>query len=127
VIPIENSLDLRPALYLRAETGKIPEAQRVIVAYENKIAMEETLERALERIFGEFRALAGAAVPWLLAARAAGQQPPAVGDLAARARGALRPAIKAQREGNWALYGERSAGSARLIGRCSERRAGAGA
>ena len=53
VIPIENSLIYVQPLYLRAETGKIPELKRVIVAYENKIAMEETLERALSRIFGE--------------------------------------------------------------------------
>ena len=53
VIPIENSLIYVQPLYLRAETGKIPELKRVIVAYENKIAMEETLERALARIFGE--------------------------------------------------------------------------
>ena len=36
-------LYVRP-LYLRSESGKIPELKRVIVAYENKIAMEETLE-----------------------------------------------------------------------------------
>ena len=53
VIPVENSLIYVQPLYLRAETGKIPELKRVIVAYENKIAMEETLERALARIFGE--------------------------------------------------------------------------
>ena len=34
-----------------AESGKIPELKRVIVAYENKIAMEETLEAAIARIF----------------------------------------------------------------------------
>ena len=32
--------------------GKIPELKRVVVAYENKIAMEETLEQGLKRIFG---------------------------------------------------------------------------
>ena len=53
VIPVENSLIYVQPLYLRAESGKIPELKRVIVAYENRIAMEETLERALARIFGE--------------------------------------------------------------------------
>ncbi|MFH1574227.1 MAG: UPF0182 family protein, partial [Acidobacteriota bacterium] len=51
VIPIEESLLYVRPLYLRAEAGKIPELKRVIVAYENKIAMEETLEAAIERIF----------------------------------------------------------------------------
>ncbi len=51
VIPINESiLYIRP-LYLRAEGGKIPELKRVIVAYENKIAMEETLDLALKRVF----------------------------------------------------------------------------
>jgi uncharacterized membrane protein (UPF0182 family) len=51
VIPINESiLYIRP-LYLRAEGGKIPELKRVIVAYENKISMEETLDRALANIF----------------------------------------------------------------------------
>ena len=51
VIPIEEALLYVRPLYLRAEAGKIPELKRVIVAYENRIAMEETLEAALARIF----------------------------------------------------------------------------
>ena len=30
---------------------KIPELKRVIIAYENEIVMEETLEKALEKLF----------------------------------------------------------------------------
>ncbi|MBI3070078.1 MAG: UPF0182 family protein, partial [Candidatus Levybacteria bacterium] len=52
VIPIEESLVYVRPLYLKAATGKIPELKRVIVAYENKIAMEETLEAGLAKIFG---------------------------------------------------------------------------
>ena len=52
VIPIEEGLLYVRPLYLRSESGKIPELKRVIVAYENKIAMEETLEEAISRIFG---------------------------------------------------------------------------
>ena len=51
VIPIEEALLYVRPLYLRAASGKIPELKRVIVAYENKIAMEETLEASLARIF----------------------------------------------------------------------------
>ena len=53
VIPIEEGLIYVRPLYLRAETGKIPELKRVIVAYENRIAMEETLEASIARIFGD--------------------------------------------------------------------------
>ena len=39
-------------------------------------------------------------------AGAGGRQPAAEGDLAARAQEHYDRAMKAQREGNWALYGE---------------------
>ncbi len=112
VIPIENSLIYVEPLYLRAETGKIPELKRVIVAYENKIAMEETLERALARIFGE-----GAGAEPVSAAIMAGATKPVTpdaaagksmvsGELAGLAQEHYDRAMKAQRDGNWALYGE---------------------
>ncbi|MCS5649514.1 MAG: UPF0182 family protein, partial [Dehalococcoidia bacterium] len=44
VIPIEESLIYVRPLYLRADAGKIPELKRVIVGYEDTIAMERTLE-----------------------------------------------------------------------------------
>ena len=52
VIPIEESLIYVQPIYLRAEGGKIPELKRVIVAHENRIAMEETLDLALAGVFG---------------------------------------------------------------------------
>ncbi|MCH8156225.1 MAG: UPF0182 family protein [Nitrospinae bacterium] len=52
VIPIEESLIYVRPLYLRADAGKIPELKRVIVGYENSIAMGRTLEEALAKIFG---------------------------------------------------------------------------
>ncbi|OGP50445.1 MAG: hypothetical protein A2Y79_05990 [Deltaproteobacteria bacterium RBG_13_43_22] len=52
VIPIEESLIYVQPLYIKAETGQIPELKRVVVAYENQIAMEETLEKSLGQIFG---------------------------------------------------------------------------
>ncbi len=52
VIPIEESLIYVQPLYLRAEGGRIPELKRVIVAHESRVAMEETLEAGLRRLFG---------------------------------------------------------------------------
>ena len=52
VIPIEEALIYVRPLYLRADAGKIPELKRVIVGYEDSIAMEKTLEEALQKIFG---------------------------------------------------------------------------
>ncbi len=102
VIPIENSLIYVQPLYLRAETGKIPELKRVVVAYENRIAMEETLDAALSRIFGDVKVSEEAAPSSTV-------RPPAVNEetgLASSAREHFDRAMNAQREGNWALYGE---------------------
>jgi hypothetical protein len=54
VIPIEESLVYVRPLYLKADAGKIPELKRVIVGYEDTIAMERTLDEALEKIFPGF-------------------------------------------------------------------------
>ena len=51
VIPIEESLIYVRPLYLKADEGKIPELKRVIVGYEDNIAMERTLDEALKKIF----------------------------------------------------------------------------
>jgi uncharacterized protein len=51
VIPIEQSLLYVEPLYLEAEQNSLPTLARVIVAYENRIAMAETLEQALSSVF----------------------------------------------------------------------------
>ena len=108
VIPIEEALIYVRPLYLRSESGKIPELKRVIVAYENKIAMEETLEAAITRIFGS-------EMPQDLADVQASTSPMATEEAAApviglslvqQAGDAYDRAIQAQRQGDWAKYGE---------------------
>jgi len=51
-IPIERSLLYVEPIYLRAEQSELPELKRVILAYEDKIAMATTLEEAIAAIFG---------------------------------------------------------------------------
>jgi len=53
VIPIENSILYVSPLYLRAETGQLPELKRVIAAYGERVVMEETLAEALAALFRE--------------------------------------------------------------------------
>ncbi len=110
VIPIEESLVYVRPLYLKAATGKIPELKRVIVAYENKIAMEETLEAGLAKIFGiaEDQTKPSGDTP----ARVAPTDPP-TGEAGMTKEGLLNQAnesyeaaIRAQREGDWTRYGE---------------------
>src|SRR6185436_17862480 len=52
VIPIDDSLLYVRPLYLRSKQGRIPELKRVAVAYKDQIVMEETLTKALGKIFG---------------------------------------------------------------------------
>ena len=116
VIPIEESLIYVRPLYLRAAGGHIPELKRVIVAYQNNIVMDETLDAALARIFpgGPAGPKPGIAVaegtPAATAPPPAPGQPAApsteVATLAEQARAHYQRALQAQREGNWALYGE---------------------
>jgi uncharacterized membrane protein (UPF0182 family) len=111
VIPIEEGLLYVRPLYLRSESGKIPELKRVIVAYENKIAMEETLEASISRIFGDWvdRAkdegkVASGAAP-AVAIEAQRQEAGGPG-LIEQAGESYDRAIQAQRQGDWAKYGE---------------------
>ena len=108
VIPIEESLIYIRPLYLRAANGQIPELKRVIVAYQNQIVMEETLDAAINRIFPGGRPREAPPQPSApsLGALTSEAATPEMAALAAQARAHYERALQAQREGNWALYGE---------------------
>jgi uncharacterized protein len=107
VIPIEESLIYIRPLYLRSAGGRIPELKRVILAHQNQIVMEETLDKALERLFP-------ADGPGRRSQRVASleidersDRPVLESDtLAAQAVEHYRNAIQAQRDGNWGRYGD---------------------
>ncbi len=108
VIPIEEALLYVRPLYIRAESGKIPELKRVIVAYENRIAMEETLEASIAKVF-ELNQVEAERMETKPAAGGAPAPAPAVqpaADLIRQAGDAYNRAIEAQRQGDWAKYGE---------------------
>jgi hypothetical protein len=112
VIPIEESLIYVQPLFLRAQGGTIPEMKRVVLASGNRVVMSETLDQALEAMFGN-----GAAVPVSgQAADATGQgasqpaspgtnEPAVAATLLQQAQSHYDKAISAQRAGNWAEYG----------------------
>src|SRR5512134_1077837 len=115
VIPIEESLIYVRPLYLRAQGGRIPELTRVIVAYENRIVMEETLEEGLARLFSTAPGQARPAVPQDTRTPAPATQQPAqasaggesgIEALAIEAQRHYDRAVQAQRAGDWATYGE---------------------
>jgi len=73
VIPAEDTLMYVEPLFLQARQSQLPELKRVIVASGARIAMEETLEKALAQVVG--RAPAPAAPP-AAPAPASGAPPP---------------------------------------------------
>ena len=98
-------------LYLHAEGGTIPELKRVVVAYQNQVVMEETLEdRAVKRLFGGTAPAARSAAD--SAAGETGATGPAAATPGAADAGLLMQAqqhydraMAAQRAGDWARYG----------------------
>jgi uncharacterized membrane protein (UPF0182 family) len=53
IVPVKNSFLYVEPVFLIAEDVNIPQLQRVIVSYGDEIAMERTLQRALNVIFGQ--------------------------------------------------------------------------
>ena len=53
VLPINGSLLYVEPLFIQSEQSGMPQLQRVIVAYKDQLVMAETLEQALNLIFGQ--------------------------------------------------------------------------
>ena len=121
VIPIQKSLIYVQPLYLRAVNGKIPELRRVIVAAENRIAMEPTLDAGLARIFGTAAPVDSSVSKDVLAAPETGGQMATAESqrLSSQARSHYDRMLQAQREGDWARFGEELKQLGTVIGRLS--------
>ena len=116
VIPIEEALLYVRPMYLRASGGHIPELKQVVVAYQNQIVMAETLEFALDEMFG----VRSGDIPRQPSSTSAENGGSAVADsqlpetrspspavsLTQQAQAHYAQALEAQRDGNWARYGE---------------------
>lgn len=92
VVPIENSILYVSPLYLRAESGQLPELKRVIAAYGDRVVMENTLPEALAALFKQ-----------TLTA-----PPPTAGPAGSVARDALQHyerALDRLKAGDWAGFG----------------------
>ncbi len=129
VIPLGNSLLYVEPLYLQAASGRIPELKRVIVAANDRVVMAPNLGLALMEVFGEdileddlLASLLGDYEPDALVTAAPAaipeESPPAAplvvvdvagSDMAAliqQANSTYAAAIQAQRDGDWAAYGQ---------------------
>jgi hypothetical protein len=101
VIPLDEAILYVEPIYLEAEASQLPELRRVIVAYGNRIAMEESLAEALAQVMG---------------AEPVAEQPEAtepslpplegdVADLIQQADSHYRLAEDCLKTGDWACYG----------------------
>jgi len=109
VIPIEESLVYVQPLYLQAEGGRIPELKRVIVAYQNRVVMQETLEAGLTELFGGSTGKAREPVkvaPGGAGTAVTGPADTTIRALVAEAWRRYQAALEANREVDWARYGE---------------------
>ncbi len=123
VLPIDNSLLYVEPLYLRAESGQIPELKRVILASGEQIVMRETLDQAVLALFGGKQPVVAAAdtsaseeetaettTPEVSTAtgQAASEEELStedIGQLALTASNHYEAAQKALQQGDWATYG----------------------
>lgn len=107
VVPIEDSLLYIEPVYLEATNSSIPEVKRVIVVYNDNIAYESTLAEALNSLFGEGSAYESpGSEESAQAAEGGSNQTLSQTEIIAKAQEAFDNAQKAQKDGDWAKYGE---------------------
>ncbi len=103
VIPVEHSILYVSPLYLRAETGQLPELKRVIAAYGDRVVMADTLPQALAALFQA--APAAPAPPVVATAGSSAALAPPSGNLAAEALDDYDRAVERLKAGDWSSFG----------------------
>jgi uncharacterized membrane protein (UPF0182 family) len=102
-VPIENSFMYVVPLYLTAEGTDFPQLKRVIVISGDKVAMEPTLDEAIQSVFGTTQ-------PSSISAQAPGGHPEL-----GQARTQFDDAQKAMQQGNWGDFGKSMDALKRLL------------
>jgi len=116
VLPINNALLYVEPVFLEAEGGGLPELARVIVVFQDKVVMENTLEEALIHIFGELETVPADIEEDLSIDIPEEAQPDEersviadedLAELIGQAQAVYEEALQRQQEGDWAGYGEK--------------------
>ncbi len=116
VLPINESLLYVEPIFLEAEQGGLPELARVIVVFEEVVVMDNTLEKALIRIFGEIGELPAEIIDDLPIDPDKDDLEipdlPPIDDmrlleLIERVQSVYSDLIERQQEGDWSGYGEK--------------------
>ena len=117
VIPIQDSLLYVEPLYIRAENGQLPELQRVIASYSDRVVMGETLDSTLQALFTGGPA---PAAPVVVKAETPPGTPPASlqappGSMKAASQHYNR-ALDALKAGDWTAFGTEMQALGRELG-----------
>jgi hypothetical protein len=108
VIPIQDSLLYVEPLFIRAENGQLPELQRVVASYSDRVVMGDTLDLTMTALFQNAappaptiaKAIANETAPQSLAQGTV----PAKADMQSAAQHYNR-AMDAIRAGDWTAFG----------------------
>lgn len=97
-IPVEEAILYVEPVYIKARDSErsLPEVKKIVVSYKNRIIMADSLQEGLTQIFGEYE-------------DDDENENPVEQDLSSliiQANSLFEGAQRAQREGNWAEYGE---------------------
>ena len=109
VVPIHDSFLYVEPLYLKAEQSQLPELKRVIVSNGERVAMEESLDRALASVFGETLSEAradGADVAAQVVSQVRKGGDATVSDLTSEAIDRFRKTQERLKAGDFAGYGQ---------------------
>ncbi len=107
VIPVEDSLLYVEPLYIRAENGQLPELERVIASYNDRIVMADDLDHALAALFATPTPSGATVAQTAKAQLRPGAAAPASGSAVgvAEARRLYAAALTALRAGDWTRFG----------------------
>jgi uncharacterized protein len=101
VIPVGNSILYVEPLYLKSEQAAIPELKRVIVSYQDRVAMENTLDEAMAAVFNKTPSSSDPLTPIQFVPPIT----PAAASLRQRALDLFDRGQQELRNGKWAEYG----------------------
>ena len=108
ILPMNNSLLYVEPIYIQSEDEKtaIPELRRVVIGYENEVVWGETLEDALDEMFGQgTRRQITETTATLETTADSGTEQSSVRQRIEQANQYFNQAQNAQRTGDWAEYG----------------------
>lgn len=122
VLPMGRSILYVQPIYLKAETGDLPELKRVVLSSGGDVAWGETLEEAADRLLGPAKTKAKTKAPEPPAGPSGGEGD--LSQLVERALGALERGREALKDYDFAAYGRAMAELEEVMRTMRERMAG---